>query len=238
MADNNNNNGQVQQNTVPQGQTQGGQPQGGQSQGNQPDGNSTAQLMNVIVEMQKQIAALSGKNGNNGNNGDDNDPIKMSQNNINQQKLDEANAKMVEDCIKFNISIDNFVEKYKKLLPENTAGMLKIIKDTPFSNEIEKSKNLKMKMLDNFFQYKDNVELVKTDSEMRKLNEYKALASQDRLNKSGEYWEILENALVVKALLEKAKQVGMSQNGVNTNDTVAHYNERFFKANKNAFGNS
>lgn len=233
MADNNNNNnnnnGQP-QSTVPQ-----GQPQGGQPQGNQPDANSSAQLMNVIVEMQKQIAALSGKNGN---NADDNDPIKMSQNNINQQKLDEANAKMVEDCIKFNISIDTFVEKYKNLLPENTAGMLKIIKDTPFSNEIEKSKNLKMKMLDNFFQYKDNVELVKTESEMRKLNEYKALASQDRLNKSGEYWEILENALVVKALLEKAKQVGMSQNGANTNSTVAHYNERFFKANKNAFGNS
>ena len=227
MADNNN--GQP-QSTVPQ-----GQPQGGQPQGNQPDANSSAQLMNVIVEMQKQIAALSGKNGN---NADDNDPIKMSQNNINQQKLDEANAKMVEDCIKFNISIDTFVEKYKNLLPENTAGMLKIIKDTPFSNEIEKSKNLKMKMLDNFFQYKDNVELVKTESEMRKLNEYKALASQDRLNKSGEYWEILENALVVKALLEKAKQVGMSQNGANTNSTVAHYNERFFKANKNAFGNS
>lgn len=235
MADNNNNNGQVQQNTVPQGQTQGGQPQGGQTQGNQLDANSSAQLMNVIIEMQKQIATLSGKNGN---NADDNDPIKMSQNNINQQKLGEANAKMVEDCIKFNISIDTFVEKYKNLLPENTTNMLKIIKDTPFSNEIEKSKNLKMKMLDNFFQYKNNVELVKTESEMRKLNEYKALASQDRLNKSGEYWEILENALVVKALLEKAKQVGMSQNGVNTNDTVAHYNERFFKANKNAFGNS
>ena len=236
MADNNNNNNGQPQGSVTQGQTQGNQAQGGQPQGSQPVNDSTAQILSVITEMQKQIAALSGKNGNNGD--DNNDPIKMSQNNINQQKMDEANAKMVEDCIKFNVSIDSFAEKYKNLLPENTAGMLKIIKETPFSNEVEKSKNLKMKMLDNFFQYKDNVDLVKTESEMRKLNEYKALASQDRLNKSGEYWEILENALVVKALLEKAKQVGMSQNGTNTDSTIAHYNERFFKANKNAFGNN
>lgn len=226
MTDVNNNNGQQMQNQ--QGQQQNADPQG--------QANSVAELTKVVQELQAQIKALNG--GNNGNNNGDNDPINKSQADLDAQKLAEKNAKTMEDCIKFNISMDSFVEKYEKLLPENTKGLLKIINETPFSTEIEKSKNIKMKMLDNFFKYEDNVKVVKTESETRRLNEYKSLASQDRLNKAGEYWEILENALVVKALLEKAKQVGMSQNGVNTNDTVAHYNERFFKANKNAFGNS
>lgn len=195
----------------------------------------------VISDLQKQIADLKAMLGNaNKQGGDvsDNDPIKKAQAIIDKNKQDEQDAKVLENAISFNVNVDKFVDDNKSLLPENTSEMLAIIKNTAFSTQIEEERNIKMKMLDNFFQYQDNVNLINTESGKKRLAEYKSLANKERLTHSTKYWDLIENAIELKATQEKMRRLNLDREGkLDGNSSIARYNKKFFDANKQAFRN-
>lgn len=195
----------------------------------------------VISDLQKQIADLQAMLGNaNKQGGDvpDNDPIKKAQAIIDKNKQDEQDAKVLENAISFNVNVDKFVDDNKSLLPENTSEMLTIIKNTAFSTQIEEERNIKMKMLDNFFQYQDNVNLINTESGKKRLAEYKSLANKERLTHSTKYWDLIENAIELKATQEKMRRLNLDREGkLDGNSSIARYNKKFFDANKQAFRN-
>lgn len=201
----------------------------------QPDNSS------VISDLQKQIADLKAMLDNaNKQGGDvsDNDPIKKAQAIIDKNKQDEQDAKVLENAISFNVNVDKFVDDNKFLLPENTSEMLAIIKNTAFSTQIEEERNIKMKMLDNFFQYQDNVNLINTESGKKRLAEYKSLANKERLTHSTKYWDLIENAIELKATQEKMRRLNLDREGkLDGNSSIARYNKKFFDANKQAFRN-
>lgn len=201
----------------------------------QPDNSS------VISDLQKQIADLKAMLDNaNKQGGDvsDNDPIKKAQAIIDKNKQDEQDAKVLENAISFNVNVDKFVDDNKSLLPENTSEMLAIIKNTAFSTQIEEERNIKMKMLDNFFQYQDNVNLINTESGKKRLAEYKSLANKERLTHSTKYWDLIENAIELKATQEKMRRLNLDREGkLDGNSSIARYNKKFFDANKQAFRN-
>lgn len=212
-----------------------------------PDNNDTS-VVNpqpdnsaVISDLQKQIADLTAMLGNvNKQGGDvsDNDPIKKAQAIIDKNKQDEQDAKVLENAISFNVNVDKFVDDNKSLLPENTSEMLTIIKNTAFSTQIEEERNIKMKMLDNFFQYQDNVNLINTESGKKRLAEYKSLANKERLTHSTKYWDLIENAIELKATQEKMRRLNLDREGkLDGNSSIARYNKKFFDANKQAFRN-
>lgn len=212
-----------------------------------PDNNDTSVVSPqpdnsaVISDLQKQIADLKAIIGNaNKQGGDtsDNDPIKKAQAIIDKNKQDEQDAKVLENAISFNVNVDKFVDDNKSLLPENTSEMLAIIKNTAFSTQIEEERNIKMKMLDNFFQYQDNVNLINTESGKKRLAEYKSLANKERLTHSTKYWDLIENAIELKATQEKMRRLNLDREGkLDGNSSIARYNKKFFDANKQAFRN-
>lgn len=195
----------------------------------------------VISDLQKQIADLKAIIGNankQGGDASDNDPIKKAQAIIDKNKQDEQDAKVLENAISFNVNVDKFVDDNKSLLPENTSEMLAIIKNTAFSTQIEEERNIKMKMLDNFFQYQDNVNLINTESGKKRLAEYKSLANKERLTHSTKYWDLIENAIELKATQEKMRRLNLDREGkLDGNSSIARYNKKFFDANKQAFRN-
>lgn len=212
-----------------------------------PDNNDTS-VVNpqpdnsaVISDLQKQIADLKSllDNANKqGGDASDNDPIKKAQAIIDKNKQDEQDAKVLENAISFNVNVDKFVDDNKSLLPENTSEMLTIIKNTAFSTQIEEERNIKMKMLDNFFQYQDNVNLINTESGKKRLAEYKSLANKERLTHSTKYWDLIENAIELKATQEKMRRLNLDREGkLDGNSSIARYNKKFFDANKQAFRN-
>lgn len=214
----------------------------------QPDNNNGAPVANtqpdnsaVISDLQKQIADLKAMLGNTNKQGgdvSDNDPIKKAQAIIDKNKQDEQDAKVLENAISFNVNVDKFVDDNKSLLPENTSEMLAIIKNTAFSTQIEEERNIKMKMLDNFFQYQDNVNLINTESGKKRLAEYKSLANKERLTHSTKYWDLIENAIELKATQEKMRRLNLDREGkLDGNSSIARYNKKFFDANKQAFRN-
>lgn len=195
----------------------------------------------VISDLQKQIADLKAMFSNankQGGDASDNDPIKKAQAIIDKNKQDEQDAKVLENAISFNVNVDKFVDDNKSLLPENTSEMLAIIKNTAFSTQIEEERNIKMKMLDNFFQYQDNVNLINTESGKKRLAEYKSLANKERLTHSTKYWDLIENAIELKATQEKMRRLNLDREGkLDGNSSIARYNKKFFDANKQAFRN-
>lgn len=212
-----------------------------------PDNNDTSVVSPqpdnsaVISDLQKQMADLKARLDNaNKQGGDvsDNDPIKKAQAIIDKNKQDEQDAKVLENAISFNVNVDKFVDDNKSLLPENTSEMLTIIKNTAFSTQIEEERNIKMKMLDNFFQYQDNVNLINTESGKKRLAEYKSLANKERLTHSTKYWDLIENAIELKATQEKMRRLNLDREGkLDGNSSIARYNKKFFDANKQAFRN-
>lgn len=212
-----------------------------------PDNNDTSVVSPqpdnsaVISDLQKQMADLKARLDNatkQGGDVSDNDPIKKAQAIIDKNKQDEQDAKVLENAISFNVNVDKFVDDNKSLLPENTSEMLAIIKNTAFSTQIEEERNIKMKMLDNFFQYQDNVNLINTESGKKRLAEYKSLANKERLTHSTKYWDLIENAIELKATQEKMRRLNLDREGkLDGNSSIARYNKKFFDANKQAFRN-
>lgn len=217
MTDNNDMNGQAQGNTVPQGQPQGGQVQGNQS--------------NEINDLKKQIAELSAmlKNGN-GQQKQDNNDINKSLQMTAREKEELEKAKQTEGAIKFNLGIEKFVADNKKILPDNTENLLKVINNNVYSNEREKEKAIKLQMFNNFFQYQDNVNMIKNSEDKAKLEEFKKLSDTEKLNRVAGYYSIFENALINKQYEEKAKQIALGNKGFADNDSpVSQYNKKFFE---------
>ena len=201
-----------------------------------PDNNDTSVVSPqpdnsaVISDLQKQMADLKARLDNatkQGGDVSDNDPIKKAQAIIDKNKQDEQ-----------DVNVDKFVDDNKSLLPENTSEMLAIIKNTAFSTQIEEERNIKMKMLDNFFQYQDNVNLINTESGKKRRAEYKSLANKERLTHSTKYWDLIENAIELKATQEKMRRLNLDREGkLDGNSSIARYNKKFFDANKQAFRN-
>lgn len=212
---------------------QNGQANGqGQSQGQVQQGDNN----NEIAELKKQLAEmqelLKKANGQKQDDNDINKSLQMTQ----KQKEEAENIKKSEEAIKFNLGVEKFVEENKKILPENTENLLKIINNNVYSNEREKEKAVKMQLFNNFFQYQENVDMVKNADEKKRLEEFKKLSDTDKLNNVASYYNIFENAIINKQYEEKAKQIMLGNKGFADNDSpVSQYNKKFFEKAKEVY---
>jgi len=131
---------------------------------------------------------------------------------ITQQAKDAVEAEkaatvafsQIQDSVKFNLSVTEFVEKNKSLLPEEAGKILGAVEAKIFKDENERANTVRKSLLDSFLEKKENVEILIPSMQAR-AEAYKALAESDKEKRSKEFWDLAEVGVALKAGARKAE---------------------------------
>ncbi len=123
-----------------------------------------------------------------------------------KEKAEAARREQVlKEAIAFNFSAKDFVEKYKKELPETAAGLVQTINDKNFSSEEARANNLQKNLLVAYLAEQENLESLPEALKERAL-EFKKLADDEKEKRAGQFWDVLRLGVDRKQLLKKAEE--------------------------------
>lgn len=135
---------------------------------------------------------------------------------VEAEKVAASNLLRIESSIKFNLSIADFIEKNKSLLPEESSKILTTASVKNFKDENEKANTVRKGILDSFLSQKENIDCL-TPSLVDRANEYKALAESDKEKRSSEFWDLAETGVALKHGKKKAETLNQL-NGLDAGD--------------------
>jgi len=134
---------------------------------------------------------------------------------VNAEKKAEILLAEIQESVKFNLSVKDFVEKNKSILPEEAGKILATVDGKNYGNENEKANYIRKNLLESFLEKQENIDALEPSQKI-KADRFKALAEMDKLKKSNEFWDLVELGVVVKHGKNKAKELN-KVNGVSAN---------------------
>lgn len=200
------------------GSGQGGTGQGGNQQGQSELEERLAQANKQIQRLQSQLGRLGGgkKNGNNkgGVRGDDLRD-KVSREREEERKKQES-AKSIEDILTFNLTVGNYIQDNKEVLPEEFEEILKMAEKENFDSAADKANAIKASFIEAFFSIEKNVELL-TKSQRTQLEDYLKLTKNGReAAASSLYTNLFEPTVEMVKRLKKAEELELARSGLHT----------------------
>jgi hypothetical protein len=131
---------------------------------------------------------------------------------IEADKSNAASLTQIQSSIKFNLSINDFVEKNKNLLPEETSKILSTAKDKFFNNDNERANTIRKNILDTFLEKQENIDSL-TVHLANRAADYKSLAETDKEKRSSEFWDLVETGVALKSGIKKAEALNKINGG-------------------------
>ena len=131
---------------------------------------------------------------------------------IEADKSNAASLTQIQSSIKFNLSINDFVEKNKNLLPEETSKILSTAKDKFFNNDNERANTIRKNILDTFLEKQENIDSL-TVYLANRAADYKSLAETDKEKRSSEFWDLVETGVALKSGIKKAEALNKINGG-------------------------
>lgn len=191
---------------------QGGQGGGAGSGGNAGGGTSdTAKLIEALTNQNKtleaRLAKLEGGGQGGGQGGKQDDPSLADKVRKDQEERDKkaTDAKTLEAALRFEMSADQWAKDNEKLLPKSVAGILDQAKKETYANAIEKTNDIKVGVVSEFFTQQANVELL-TESQKNALAEFKALTKNDKQAQVQAFWsQVFEPTFETLKKIKKAE---------------------------------
>lgn len=146
--------------------------------------------------------------------GDDPDPLREK---VKKEKEEaefrQANNKVIENALKFNLSVSDFVKSNVDLLPNEISDILKAAEKEKYDSAIDRANAVKSSMIQSFFSVQSNVDIL-TQSQKLNLEDYLKLTKNGKEQKSEFIYEnLLEPALETLKKLKKAEEVGKARAG-------------------------
>lgn len=123
----------------------------------------------------------------------------------NEKKEKEETAE-IEDAIKFNLSISEFVSKNKNILPDETENIIKTAEERNFKNSSEKANAIRKGIIEAFVKYKENVEKL-PQSIQAEVARFNSFTEREKEAQSKRFWSIVEVGAEYKILSRKAEQL-------------------------------
>lgn len=147
-------------------------------------------------EQEAQILEMMGKMGeflSNNNNGKEKDEslLEEAKKNVeNSSKQSEVQATM-EKALGFNMTISNFAEKYKDVMPSNVKSIIDTANGKTYTSAVAKADEMRKAIIEAYLEVQANIENL-PESMKAKANSFKALSEDAKKEKSGLFWEIVE----------------------------------------------
>lgn len=155
---------------------------------------------------------------------------------VDAEKNAETALAQIQESVKFNLSINEFVEKNKSLLPDEASKILTTIASKNYASDNEKANILRQGLLDSFLEKKENIDVL-TSSMKIKAEQYKALAESDKARRSTEFWDLVEVGVALKQGSRKAEALNKLNGGSAAGSSGNILEDKFMAAAKAKFNN-
>lgn len=125
---------------------------------------------------------------------------------LESEKKEKEETAEIEDAIKFNLSISEFVSKNKNILPDETENIIKTAEERNFKNSSEKANAIRKGIIEAFVKYKENVEKL-PQSIQAEVARFNSFTEREKEAQSKRFWSIVEVGAEYKILSRKAEQL-------------------------------
>jgi len=138
-----------------------------------------------------------------------------------------ANAKKVENALKFNLSVANFVKENKDILTADIEGILKAAEKENYDTAFNKANAVKVGMIGTFFSVQANMDLL-TAAQKSQLEDFQKLTKNGKEEKAEHVFEnIFEPAIEMLKKVKKAEELGKAKSGFSSGSSVENdYKQR------------
>ena len=146
----------------------------------------------------------------------------------NEKKEKEETAE-IEDAIKFNLSISEFVSKNKNILPDETENIIKTAEESNFTNSSDKANAIRKGIIEAFVNNQENVEKL-PQSIQAEVARFNSFTEREKEAQSKRFWSIVEVGAEYKILSRKAEQ--LQNNGGHGAAENSAFEQRFLEQGK------
>ena len=162
--------------------------------------------------------------------------VEQAKDAVEAEKVAADSLGKIQESIKFNISVKDFVEKNKNLLPVEAEKILATIATKTFKDDNEKANAARKNLLDSFLSQKENLSVM-TVSMQTRAEFYKGLAESDKEKRSSEFWDLAEVGIALKQGARKAEALNKINGGSAGESSGNVLEDKFLAAAKNKFNN-
>lgn len=148
---------------------------------------------------------------------------------LENEKKEKEETSDIEDAIKFNLSISEFVSKNKNILPDETENIIKTAEERNFKNSSEKANAIRKGIIEAFVKYKENVETL-PQSIQAEVARFNSFTEREKEAQSKRFWSIVEVGAEYKILSRKAEQ--LQNNGGHGAAENSAFEQRFLEQGK------
>lgn len=144
-----------------------------------------------------------------------------------ESEKNNANAKKVENALKFNLSVANFVKENKDILTADIEGILKAAEKENYDTACNKANAVKVGMIGTFFSVQANMDLL-TAAQKSQLEDFQKLTKNGKEEKAEHVFEnIFEPAIEMLKKVKKAEELGKAKSGFSSDSSVENdYKQR------------
>ncbi|MDR2708355.1 MAG: hypothetical protein LBC07_00060 [Elusimicrobiota bacterium] len=144
-------------------------------------------------------------------------------------RIEQYNKK-IEDTVKFNVGIKQFIDDNLDIIGENIKDIWDISSKRKYANSFEQADELRANILNQFFKDQKHIDALITDKFKAKANEFLGLADVVKNQRSAEFWELFDLAVENLKLKAKDEQLKKKDNGQNMDKDTEKHNQKFFQA--------
>lgn len=131
-----------------------------------------------------------------------------------------AESKRIENALKFNLSIADFVKQNADALPNEIPDILKTADKENYDSAIQRASAMKKSIIEAFFAVQQNVDLL-TTSQKSALDDYLKLTKNGKEQKAEAIYEnLFEPAIETLKKVKKAEELGKARHGLASGSKV------------------
>ncbi len=148
----------------------------------------------------------------------------------------KAQTKTLENALKFNLGVTDFVKNHADILPNEIQEILKVAEKETYDSATEKASALKKAFIESFFAVQSNVELLTTAQKVA-LDDFQKLTKNGKESKAEAIFEnLLEPALETLKKVKKAEELGKARSGFASSNKVQDgYKARLISGSRKAY---
>jgi hypothetical protein len=146
------------------------------------------------------------------------------------QNKSANDTKKIENALRFNLGVQDFVKNNKDILPSDVEGILKVAEKENYDTALAKANAIKVGVVNSFFSVQANLDLL-TPAQKIQLEDFQKLTKNGKEERAEHIFEnIFEPALETFKKLKKAEELGKARSGFSSGSSVENdYKERLMK---------
>jgi hypothetical protein len=192
-----------------------------------------------IEELNKKSAAPKNEGdddeGDKTNNKDDDAYLKAQKENNKRSKSD-SHSKNLEKALEFTMTIKNFYETHKDMMPNEVADLLRVVETENYDSKISKANAIKSGLIQSFFKVQSNIELL-TPAQKSLVEDYLKLTKNGKEEQASDVYDrALEPALELMKRVKKAEELSKAKNGMGIHTSgEKNYIDKLIKGSQNKY---